>query len=82
MKISKKSAAEVEKEYAENPPRAKGQWNDIVERVKKSGQAVEVTDLTKGQVAAATRKFKEVGLRYRAFYKDGKVLVLPAEGKK
>ena len=82
MKISKKSAADVEKEFAENPPRAKGQWNEIVERVKKTGAAVEVTDLSKGQVAAAMRKFKEVGLRYRAFYKDGKILVLPAETKK
>jgi hypothetical protein len=82
MKISKKSAAEVEKEYKENPPRAKGQWNDIVEKVKTTGQAVEVTDLSKGQVAAASRKFKEVGLRFRAFYKDGKVLVLPAKSEK
>jgi len=82
MKISKKSSAEVEKEYKENPPRAKGQWTHVVEMVQKSGQAVEVTDLSKGQVAAASRKFKEVGLRFRAFYKDGTILVLPAKSEK
>jgi len=82
MKISKKSAAEVEKEYRESPPRQKGAWTEIVERVKDTGQAVEVTELSKGQVAAAARKFKEEGLRFRAFYNEGRILVLPPESKK
>jgi hypothetical protein len=82
MKISKKSAAEVEKEYKESPPRQKGQWTEIVERVKDTNSAVEVTELSKGQVAAAARKFKESGLRFRAFYGEGRILVLPPEAKK
>jgi hypothetical protein len=82
MKISKKSAVDVEKEYKENPPRKKGQWTEIVERVKSTNQAVEVAELSKGQVAAAVRKFKESGLRFRAFYGEGRILVLPPESKK
>jgi len=82
MKISKKSAAEVEKEYTESPPRVKGQWTQIVEQVKDTGKSIEITELSKGQVAAAARKFKEEGLRFRAFYNEGRILVLPAEPKK
>ena len=82
MKISKKSAAEVEKEYKENPPRKMGQWTEVVETVKKFEQATEITGLSKGQVAAAARKFKECGLRFRAFYGEGRILVLPPEAKK
>lgn len=79
MKVSKKSSAEVEKEFAENPARKKGAWTDIYEKVKKSGQSIEVTELSKGQIAGASRKAKEQGLRFRAFYKDGRILILPAE---
>ena len=82
MKISKKSAADVEKEYKESPPRPKSVWQDIIRRVKESNAAVEVTDLSKGSVAGGVRACKEAGLRYRAFYGEGRLLILPAEKAK
>ena len=81
MKVSKKSSAEVEKEFKKNPPHKQGQWTIIMEQVKKTGVAVEVTDLSKGQIAGAARKAKDLGLRIRCVYKDGRVLILPAEPK-
>jgi len=82
MKISKKSAVEVEKEYKESPPRPKSVWRDVIARVEESGQAVEVTELSKGQVAGGARAVKEAGLRFRAFYGEGRLLILPAKSEK
>jgi len=74
--LTKEEAAEI---LEKHPTRAKGQWTQIFERVKKTGQPVEVSDLSKGSIAGAARKAKELGLPYRAFYKDGRFLVLPPE---
>ena len=82
MKVSKKSSAEVEKEFKEKPARKMGEWTVLLQRVKNTGHAIEVTDLTKGQIAGASRRAKEIGVRYRAFYKDGRILILPVEAKK
>jgi len=82
MKISKKSAVEVEKEYETSPPRPKSVWQDVIAKVKKSGQAVEVTELSKGSVAGGARACKEAGLRFRAFYGEGRLLILPARSEK
>jgi len=82
MKISKKSPEQVEKEFRESPPRPKSVWQDVIEKVKKSNAAVEVTDLSKGSVAGGARACKEAGLRFRAFYSEGRLLVLPAESRK
>ena len=82
MKISKKSSAEVEKEYKENPSRPKSVWQEVITKVKDSGQAVEVTDLSKGSVAGGARACKEAGLRFRAFYGEGRLLILPAKVEK
>jgi len=82
MKISKKSAAEVEKEYRECPPRPKSVWQEVISKVKESNQAVEVTDLSKGSVAGGARACKEAGLRFRAFYGEGRLLILPAKSEK
>jgi hypothetical protein len=82
MKISKKSAVEVEKEYKESPPRPKSIWKDVIAKVIDSGQAVEVTDLSKGSVAGGARAVKEAGLRFRAFYGEGRLLILPAKSEK
>ena len=82
MKISKKGSAEVEKEYNENPARPKSVWAAVIERVNKTHEAVEVTDLSKGSVAGGARACKEAGLRFRAFYGEGRLLILPAEKSK
>ena len=81
MKISAKSSAQVEKEFKDNPPRKQGQWTTLIKHVKDTGTAIEVTELTKGQIAGAVRRVKEEKLRYRAFYTAGRILILPAEGK-
>ena len=82
MKISKKTSEQVEKEYRENPSRPKSVWASVIERVKSTNQAVEVTELSKGSVAGGARACKEAGLRFRAFYGEGRLLILPAESKK
>jgi hypothetical protein len=82
MKISKKSAVEVEKEYKENPPRPKSMWAEVIEKVKDSDAAVEVTELSKGSVAGGARACKEAGLRFRAFYGEGRLLILPSKSEK
>jgi len=82
MKISKKSAVEVEKEYETSPPRPKSVWQDVITKVKRTGQAVEVTELSKGSVAGGARACKEAGLRFRAFYGEGRLLILPAKSEK
>jgi len=82
MKITKKKSEDVEKEYEENPPRPKSMWAEIIHKVNVSGQAVEVTDLSKGSVAGGARAVKEAGLRFRAFYGEGRLLILPAKVEK
>jgi len=82
MKITKKKSEDVEKEYEENPPRPKSVWREVIEKVNSSGEAVEVTDLSKGSVAGGARAVKEAGLRFRAFYGEGRLLILPAKVEK
>jgi hypothetical protein len=79
MKVSKKTSVEVEKEFAEAPLHQKGKWTALMEDVKKTGKSVEVTELTQGSIAGAARRVKQLGLRCRTFYKEGRILILPAD---
>ena len=53
-------------------------WNQIVADVKDTGDPVKVSGLTRGQVAAGYRKAKDEGLRVKADYKNGVLLIAPA----
>ena len=68
--ISKKAAAE---ELAKK--RVKGQWATIVEQVQKSGEPVKVEEISRGQVAAIYRTASAAGLKLRANYKEGYVIL-------
>jgi len=73
MKTSKISKAEAEKEFASKP--VKGQYKVLIEEIKKSQGAVKVEGLTRGQVAALYRTATNEGLKVRANYRDGYVVL-------
>jgi 3-dehydroquinate synthase class II len=81
MKVTKKSSAEVEKEYSELPVRKTGQWTEICKKVVESGKAVEVTDITVGQLAALKRTAKTFTVGVKGKDKSTAALIVPVEPK-
>ena len=73
MKISKISKAEAEKEFTSKP--VKGQYKQLIEQIKEEGGTVKVEELTRGQVAALYRTATAEGLKVRANYRDGYVVL-------
>jgi len=58
-------------------PKRREKYEDILNQVKVKGTFMKVSGLTRGQVAALYRKAKEEGLRVRANYKEGYVVLGP-----
>lgn len=81
MKVSKKSAAEIEAEVAKLPDRKAGVWAELCEKVKSSGKPLEVTEITQGQLAALKRTAKIKGVTVRGADKGTKAYILPVEPK-
>jgi hypothetical protein len=55
----------------------KSYWKQVIEHVKTHNKPIKVSDLTRGQVAAGYRAAQEAGLRVKANYKDGFLLIAP-----
>ena len=79
VKTRKITVAEAERAIKDKPTRQVGKWAEVCKAVADTGLPVEVTDITRGQVAAVARKAKDVGLRCVTWYKEGKCIVMPAE---
>ena len=82
MKVIKMEANEASKQIAETPKRVVGQWKSLLAELKKTGQGAKITDLTRGQVAAAIRQAKEDGFEAVAVDKYTAVILSPPKAKK
>ena len=76
MKMVKRTDKEIKDELAKSPIREIGKWNRICEDVKKSGQSVELSEITRGQAWSIKRKAKEAGIHAKVT-KEGNVLLFP-----
>jgi hypothetical protein len=76
MKMVKRTEEQIKVELAKSPIREIGKWTKICEEVKKSGQAVELTEITRGQAWSIKRKAKETGIHAKVT-KEGNVLLFP-----
>jgi len=76
VKITKKTDSEIKDELAKSPVREIGKWEKICEQVKKSGQSVELSEITRGQAWSVKRKAKEKGIHAKVT-KEGNVLLFP-----
>ena len=81
MSVKKVDLKKAEDEYAKIPTVKKGQWSEVCDTVEKGKTAVEVTDITIGQMAALKRTCKARGLRCKSTDKGKKAIVLPKETK-
>jgi len=79
MKTTRLSVDAAKEEIAKQPERQKGQWTRLVEEVKKTGQAVKVSELSRGQCWGLKRALKEGGLEGRVVDKSTAVIILPPE---
>lgn len=78
MEVTKISRADVEAERTKKV--VKGRWRALIEQVKEDGEAVKVTGLSRGQVAAAYRAIKDDDdVDVFANYKDLYVVFAPSE---
>ena len=73
MKISKISKEVAAKEIAEK--QKKGQYQELFKQIKETKEPVKVEELTRGQVAALYRAATVEGLKMRANYKEGYVVL-------
>lgn len=78
VKTKNMTMKEAEKAIADKPSRVVGKWAEVCKTVQDTGAPVEVSEITRGQVAALARKAKDEGLRCATFYKEGRAIVLPA----
>ena len=76
VKITKKTENEIRDELAKSPIREIGKWAKICEQVKKSGQSIELSEITRGQAWSIKRKAKETGIHAKVT-KEGNVLLFP-----
>jgi len=79
MKTQKLTVEAAEEEFAKAPTRQVGRWTVLVAEVKKTGQPVKVTELSRGQCWGLKRAAKDAGLRAKVLDKSTAVLVLPPE---
>ena len=82
MRITKKTPAEIESEVAKLPTRRVGQWTEICEKVKSTNKAVEVAEITVGQLAALKRTAKLKGVTVRGTDKGTRAFILPVVPEK
>ena len=73
MKTSKITQKDADKEISEK--RAKGLWTKLIEEVKKDKVPIKVEDISRGQVSACYRAASAAGLKVRANYKKGYVII-------
>jgi len=79
MKTTKLSVEAAKDEISKVPERKAGQWTKICEEVKKTGQPVKVSEITRGQCWALRRTSREAGLESRVVDKGTAVIVMPPE---
>ena len=80
MKVTKKKPAEVEAEFDNLPTRKIGQWIEISKKVEESGDAVEITEITVGQLAALKRTSKNFKVQVKGKDKSSAALIVPQRG--
>ena len=80
MKVTKKKPAEVEAEFDSLPVRKIGQWTEICKKVEESGDAVEITEITVGQLAALKRTSKNFKVQVKGKDKSSAALIVPRRG--
>jgi hypothetical protein len=78
VKVKSLTPEELEKLTAEHPQREKGKWKEIIEKVKKTGKAVELTDITRGQAWSIRRQCKEMGVKCRVLNEGDIVVISPS----
>ncbi len=76
-KITELKPAEAKKEHEKSAQ--KGQWKELIERVKNEHNSFKVEDITRGQIAALYRTAKGEGLRVKTSYKNGYIVLSPPE---
>ena len=74
VRITKMTAEQAADEIKKHPTREIGKWTKICEEVRKSGQAVKLESITRGQAWSVKRKAKEVGI-LAVVTKDGDVVL-------
>ena len=77
MKVDKLVMKEAEEAWAKIPERRTGWIKELLVEVKRTKQAVKITELTSGQISGVHRKCKEEGYRCKTIEKGTGVLVLP-----
>jgi hypothetical protein len=77
VKVSKITSEEAEKILASAPVRRIGEYDKVIEAVKKDKAPRLIEGLTRGQAWGLIRKCKEAGLTARALEKGSKVLISP-----
>jgi len=75
-------AVETAEELIKNAPtRQPGKWNEVFEAVKKTGDAVKVSDISRGTAWHLKRRAKEQGLVARVIG-GTTVIIMPAKKKR
>jgi hypothetical protein len=77
MQVKKISPQEAEELLKALPVRRTGEYDKLIEQVKKDKQPRVVEGLTHGAAWALYRRCKQEGLQARVLDKGGKVLILP-----
>jgi hypothetical protein len=77
MKVSKISVEEAQKLLESAPVRRVGEYDKIIEAVKKDKMPRLIEGLTRGQAWGLIRKCKQAGVNARALEHGTKVLVSP-----
>jgi len=81
MKTKTLSVEVAKKLIKDKPSRQVGKWKEICDAVKEKRFPIEVSDITRGQVAALARKARAEGLEASTWYKEGKCIVSLAEAE-
>jgi len=77
MEVEEISMEKFEAELAQTG--RKGAWTEVCHDVKDTGTPRKVSGLSRGQVSALARRAKELGLRYKANYSEGYVVLAPGK---
>jgi hypothetical protein len=71
--------ADVQEEIKQAKRTAGGRWKNLIAEVLKTKKAAKVTNLTNGQIAAASKACKDTKVSCRTFYGKGKVILYMPE---
>jgi hypothetical protein len=77
VKVSKITVEEAQKILESLPTRRTGEYNKIIEAVKKDKMPRVVEGLTRGAAWGLIRRVKQEGLNAKALEKGTKVLIYP-----